>query len=218
MPQPNDLFNPNDPLAPAVDDPFADDAVLLDEALSAPRGSVDPFAGEATLPADPFAEPAELASCDHDADAGPLSVAVSAVCEALETSAFISAEPADLTDSATPVDSRRVTLSFGGPAAGTLCLLADANLGRTLVANAVGLSEDDPAVDGEMDDALRELVNVAVGAMMPRLVRDDDAECPLGLPELAGSTSDEWAAARTSGYAALDAEGRPLLVGLLPAA
>ncbi len=185
-------------------DPFAEDveAVATD----------DPFA------ADPFAvEPTAAAPDDVAEPLTPLQIAVHAVRDAMEKSSFVTAN--ESSEATMPLQLKRVTLTFGGPAAGTLAIVVDATLGNLLVANVLGIDEDDEMATSACDDSLRELVNVAAGAMMPRLVGDVETACPLGLPEVSPATASDWQIALNDGrHQSLDAEGRPLLVGLLKAA
>ncbi len=151
----------------------------------------------------------DVFACDVDAaavdvveptDVSRLDVAVDAIVEALQIGNFVAAEPVHGGEGGVSIASGvHICLAFGGPAAGSLELLADGVLGRELAAGTLGVDAEDPLAAEASEDALRELANVAAGAMMPRLVSlaggDEAAECPLGLPELrkpAASEPDGW--------------------------
>jgi hypothetical protein len=185
----------------------------------------DPFDAPADA-ADPFDDAVQQDATDDDPTT-PIAAAVQSVTGAIETSAFLSTEPGS--PAAEPDDIRQVTLSYGGPAAGALSVIADASIGRLLVAAALGIDENDPSISDGVDDALCELVNVAAGMMMPKLVKADDEgnepDCPLGLPELSKVDGSRWLAAisdtGTDGFGShvpILVEGRPLLVGVRQAA
>lgn len=167
---------------------------------------------------DIFAVEASVATEAPAVAGDALQAAADAVGKALETTAFMLAEPAttvELRDAAL----RRVSLCFGGPAAGTLELWTDLALGRSLAANMLGCDGDAP--DAVAVDALRELANVAAGAMMPRLVelaapeQLEVAECPLDLPHIEPVEADAFEQiARQSDGVVLEVEGSPLVVRL----
>ncbi|MEM1012418.1 MAG: hypothetical protein AAGI46_09385 [Planctomycetota bacterium] len=200
----------------------------------------DPFAAEPATGDDPFAEAADSATTSENSEDAfatpgdvlsdetptqtPLEVAAEAVIEALENTAFLSAEPGDLV--VEPAQVRRVSLGFGGPSAGVLVVDADARIGRLLVAGALGIDADEQEAAAGADDALCELVNVAAGAMMPRLVTQagGDAEdmpadaCPLGLPQVSLVDGSAWDEAAPPDAVRFSVEGRALRVSLRPAA
>ncbi len=199
--------------ATIVDDPFAEAA--------------DPFATDVASDhqADPFTtSPDEVDVASAGEAMSPLDIAANAVAEALETTAFLSAEPGDLL--VEPDRVRRVRLAFGGPSAGTLIVDAEPMIGRLLVAGALGIDPSDPEADGGANDALCEIVNVAAGAMMPQLVARSggNAEempadaCPLGLPTVAEVDGSAWDDVGPCEAVRLDVEGHPMLVRLESAA
>ena len=176
---------------------------------------------------DPFddifaAEPTQAGTVAA-ADQSPRDIAAAAVANSLETSAFLLAEPAILDPADEQIDTAaehlRISLTFGGPAAGTLCVSAPLDLGQLLATNMLGCDGD--ASTSFARDALRELVNVAAGAMMPDLVRcvapdvGDSADCPLELPRLQSITVDQFAqACRQQGSTLFDVEGKLLAVAI----
>jgi hypothetical protein len=144
-------------------------------------------------------------------------VAAQAVAVALERTAFLAAEPSDGVFEA-PSELQSISLDFGGPVPGRLELLVDLSIGRKMVAAALGVDEAAPEVDAGSEDALKELVNVAGGAMMPDLVHlfmpDEEltAICPLSLPHLAPADPSVWNIDPDRSSALLEVDEMPLLV------
>jgi hypothetical protein len=153
---------------------------------------------------DIFATEAVSATADNGGAADtPLTVAVAAVVSTLETTCFIDAVVVDATGQtpSTPLDLRVIRMTFGGPCGGELALYADAALGREIAANCLGLDVSAPEAEAAADDSLRELTNVAGGAMMPGLVellhpeQAATAQCPLGLPDCRAGNATDWSVA-----------------------
>jgi chemotaxis protein CheY-P-specific phosphatase CheC len=112
--------------------------------------------------------------------------------DALDTMAFIASEPTDPSAVACPELPVRVTMHFGGPINGTVELVTAAFFGRYVAANVIGSTPDDPEAAERAPDALKEVVNVVVGALMPRIARSPDDLFTLSIPELDDFDPSGW--------------------------
>jgi hypothetical protein len=134
------------------------------------------------------------------------ALAADALVESLQTMAFISAAPPEQVGDSPcpPPDGRRVIIEFTGPTSAVLELFAPAALGAVLAANLIACGPDDAAAIERADDALKELMNVACGALI-----NGEEGFEMGIPFVATITPDEWRSVTSaSGEAAvLDAEG-----------
>src|SRR5689334_3895676 len=82
--------------------------------------------------------------------------------DALETMAFVTAEPAP-PGAPAPDAALRITLAFSGPLSGVVELIAPDALGTLMVDNiATSPAESTPQA---AEDALKELLNVTCGSM-----------------------------------------------------
>lgn len=113
------------------------------------------------------------------------------VRQALETMAFILADEAQEATEI-PTTAKRISMSFTGPTSGTVELIASESFGQTLAAGALGLDPADEEVLSKVDDALKELINVVVGHMMPAIAEDRSDVFSLALPELGDIPADDW--------------------------
>ncbi len=88
-----------------------------------------------------------------------------ALCKALETMAFMIAEaPEDQSDP--PAESYLARMHFEGPVSGTIEILAGCELTRLLALNISGAEQAD---QDKSVDALKELLNVTCGLLLPLL-------------------------------------------------
>lgn len=112
--------------------------------------------------------------------------------ESLDTMAFVPLDPAE--PDATPAGKALlVTMDFKGPVAGQVALVVPEHFAHTLAANFLGTMPDDPEADAKAADSIKELVNVTVGAMMPRLATSRDDEFDLSIPQSrAFDVESEW--------------------------
>ena len=86
---------------------------------------------------------------------------VDALSLSLETMAFLCPMPLDPgAPSDCPDEPRRVRISFTGPTAGTIELLAPRALGALLAANLLACDPADREAQANADDVLKELANV----------------------------------------------------------
>ncbi len=136
---------------------------------------------------------------------------------ALETMAFFCCEPAQ-PDAPWPEDALQIRMHFRGHVSGTVTLLAGKFFGQRLASNALGCGVEDEDAVSRADDSLKELMNVVVGMMMPRLARSDADVFDLSLPS-ADPFDAAWGwndvAARPDACA-IDAEGDTLVLCVTP--
>jgi chemotaxis protein CheY-P-specific phosphatase CheC len=96
--------------------------------------------------------------------------------------AFIATEPCGTADA--PQDAVRIFIRFNGSRSGSLRMIAGEAFGVMLAANVLGTDPSDPDAVARGHDALKELVNITVGAMMPRLAVTPDDEFQFTIPQL----------------------------------
>lgn len=104
--------------------------------------------------------------------------------QTLDMMAFIPSEPVDAALATPPSDALLVSLSFSGPTSGRLELVASREFARLLAANVVGEEPDDPEAERKAEDSIKELINVAAGAMMPQIAESENDVFSLSLPSL----------------------------------
>lgn len=139
-----------------------------------------------------------------------LDCAVETLIESLDTMAFIAGEPV-CGDIPCPPDPLHVQMAYGGSQSGRVELIAPRSFARMLAANVLGTDPDDPQARERADDALRELVNVTVGAMMPKLASSLEDRFTLGLPQLSDFDPSQWLQALSDGrWTILDGDGHIL--------
>jgi hypothetical protein len=138
------------------------------------------------------------------------SSAMDSLIRAMETMAFTTPTLAD--PSLYPSsDSFQVSMPFTGPICGTVEMVASEKVGIGIAANILATTPEDPAAKRYAGDALKELLNVTCGLLLPKLVpnQSDAAHFRMTLPELAvfdGPT--QWPAfAAASDTCVLDVEG-----------
>ena len=108
-----------------------------------------------------------------------------ALCKALETMAFMIAEPPEQ-QSDVPAESYLARMHFEGPVSGTIEILAGCELTRSL---AMNISGDEQAEQDKSVDALKELLNVTCGLLLPLLPSLPTDTFEFTVPELV-STGD----------------------------
>jgi hypothetical protein len=129
---------------------------------------------------------------------------------AMETMAFTTPTLADPSLYPSP-DSFRVSMPFTGPICGTVEMVASEKVGIGLAANILATTPEDPAAQRYAQDALKELLNVACGLLLPKLVPKEIDATPfrMTLPQLAAfDCQGQWqdfAAARN--VCVLEVEG-----------
>ena len=141
--------------------------------------------------------------------------AVETFVQTLDTMAFIPSEPIDVALAEPPNDAVLVTLSFTGPTSGTLELVASRQFARLLAANVVGEEPDDPDAERKAEDSIKELINVAAGAMMPQIADSENDVFSLSLPTLQRfNTERNWREFADHAFV-LNADGQTIALRLV---
>lgn len=112
-----------------------------------------------------------------------------ALCKALETMAFMIAEAPEQQSEA-PAECYLARMHFEGPVKGTIELLAGCELARSLALNISGAEqvENDTSVD-----ALKELLNVTCGLLLPLLPSLPTDTFEFTVPELVSTgDTEQW--------------------------
>jgi hypothetical protein len=130
--------------------------------------------------------------------------------EALQTFAFIAAEPPDGPVPA-PAAADLYTLRFTGRFSGEFQLAAPREFGCLMAANLLGLEPTDVQAAERAQDVLKELCNVTTGLWLQRRVGDEVSE--MGLPAADPLADWDGFAARPGSFA-VRAEGCPLVARL----
>lgn len=134
----------------------------------------------------------------------------------MDTMAFIASEPAEPGAVECPPLPVKIEMSFKGSQRGTITLVASAQFGRYMAANVIGTTPDDPETAERAPDCLKELVNVVVGALMPRLAASADDQFELTIPELDDFAPENWKAFVTDERSVLLlADGNPMAVNMV---
>lgn len=134
---------------------------------------------------------------------------------ALETMAFFCAEPAG-PDASPPQGAISVEMDFKGPQSGTVEVVASRFFGQRLASSALCCGETDPDAIEHAEDSIRELINVIVGALMPRIATNKGDVFALSIPRSrAFDTAVEWQSFIASENVCLiDAEGETVSLRL----
>ena len=134
-----------------------------------------------------------------------------AIVLAMETFAFVSAWPTD--DRSEPVDGLYCAVEYTGEQHGRLCMIAPKKLGWTLAANVFSQDIADEGVRDRGPDALREIMNVACGALCRQVC--PGAAVELNLPICRTVEYSEWRTAMDRpGVVVLEAEENIIAVWL----
>lgn len=139
------------------------------------------------------------------------STTIEAVSGALETMAFVSAWPFEGPAADAPQDPVLAAISFEGAARGTLELAAPRAFARTLATNLLGSADGEPS-DDEAHDALKELMNVACGALLRVRRATESTRFEMSIPWIESlDGADGWAEFTSRpDTIVLDAEGTPI--------
>jgi hypothetical protein len=136
----------------------------------------------------------------------------------LETLAFISPLPAEEPVLA-PGEPVLIRLPLIGGTLRDIQLVAGRQFGRLIAANLLGASIEDPEVEERCVDGLKELMNIAGGALLANS-GDDEAIPEMGIPEI-----EQFAAASDWGpfvsgpdVCVFDAEGNTIALRMRGAA
>lgn len=107
--------------------------------------------------------------------------------DTMEKLGFLFASPdlERIDDGPEPADVGRV--KFTGPFGGTLGMRISSAVASELAINMLGLDDDAEVAPADQQDALRELLNVICGNLLPILAKDE-AEFNIGPPETRSCT------------------------------
>lgn len=135
--------------------------------------------------------------------------------EALERTAFVSAEPADqdFLDELDPCEWF-TRIRYTGPVNGSVYLAGSPGFMLGLASSLLGVEIEDVSIEKEGMDALRELTNIVGGSVVSAL-GGDHCKLSLGLPEIIEQS--EFPADTTGEHCVLDAEGERLEIFWEPA-
>ena len=112
-----------------------------------------------------------------------------ALCKALETMAFMIGEAPEEQGDA-PAESYLARMCFEGPVSGTIEILAGCELARSL---ALNISGDKQAEQDKSVDALKELLNVTCGLLLPLLPSLATDTFKFTVPELVSTgDAEQW--------------------------
>ena len=110
------------------------------------------------------------------------SAFVEALCEAVETMAFMVAIPPE-EELPPPTQGVLVRMSFSGPVSATVELLAGTDFAQMLTANVMGLDPTDEDAVTQYRDGFKELLNTTCGVLLPMLARTPEDVFDLTVPE-----------------------------------
>ena len=112
-----------------------------------------------------------------------------AISEALEKMAFLTLLPMD-EEIAAPQETILTYIRFVGPHNGTFLILTGQEMGKILAENFGAVCEAD---DESSSDALKELVNVTCGLLLPFLADSSEDVFDVTVPEtVKGQDSPKW--------------------------
>lgn len=107
----------------------------------------------------------------------------------LERLAFLFAAPAEGEPEPAAAPMLGARLEFRGPISGAIAIAMATPAAGELAANMLGLPDGEAPDEAARADALKELLNVICGNLLPA-VAGETAEFSLGAPELAGAEED----------------------------
>ncbi len=138
------------------------------------------------------------------------SSSLNALVQAMETMAFITPTLADASLSPS-ADSILVSMPFTGPICGTVEMVASEAAGIGLAANILATNPEDPSAKCYAQDALKELLNVTCGLLLPTLTTDQSKSIPfkMTLPHVnCFDSQNQWCHfMATNDSCALDVDG-----------
>jgi hypothetical protein len=136
----------------------------------------------------------------------------------LETLAFISPMPATEPLEA-PGEAVLVRLPLTGGDLSEIQLVAGRRFGKLVAANLLGTSTEDPEVDQRCEDGLKELMNIAGGALLANS-GDGEAIPEMGIPEVEqfAAASDWEPFVSSPDVCIFDAEGNTIALRMRSAA
>lgn len=135
--------------------------------------------------------------------------------QALERTAFVSAEPAD-TEFLDELDPSEwyTKINYTGPISGSVYLAGSPGFMLGLASSLLGVDVEDVSINKEGLDALRELTNIVGGSVVSAL-GGDHCKLSLGLPEVIKNA--DFPSGGSGQHCILDAEGERLEIYWQPA-
>ena len=112
-----------------------------------------------------------------------INIVTEAISQALEKMAFLDAEPFDEEYEA-PSVIITADIDFSGPISGTIRMVAGVDFAQTLAENISGMFELN---EEQCEDAVKELVNVTCGLVLPMIAASEADVFDLTVPHLAKS-------------------------------
>ena len=112
-----------------------------------------------------------------------INIVTEAISQALEKMAFLDAEPFG-EESEAPSVIITVDIDFSGPVNGTIRMVAGIDFAQMLAENISGMFE---LTEKQYEDAVKELVNVTCGLVLPMIAASEADVFDLTLPHLAKS-------------------------------
>ena len=112
-----------------------------------------------------------------------INIVTEAMSQALEKMAFLDTEPFD-EESEAPSVIITADIDFSGPVSGTIRMVAGIDFAQTLAENISGMFE---LTDEQCADAVKELVNVTCGLVLPMIAASEADVFDLTVPHLAKS-------------------------------
>jgi hypothetical protein len=153
------------------------------------------------VPPEPTTDP-----CDIDMGA--------ALTDVLMTMAFLTAMPPEQWPSPAPERASKAWIELTGPGQYLLELVAGESFARTLSANLLGTTPDDPEAVQRSHDALKELMNISGGKLIEMFPGFPDVSYEMSVPKIEPfDTHAGWAAFAATG-SVLDVEGSIVAVRL----
>lgn len=112
-----------------------------------------------------------------------INIVTEAMSQALEKMAFLDTEPFD-EESEAPSVIITADIDFSGPVNGTIRMVAGVDFAQTLAENISGMFE---LTEEQCADAVKELVNVTCGLVLPMIAASEADVFDLTVPHLARS-------------------------------
>jgi CheY-specific phosphatase CheX len=111
----------------------------------------------------------------------------------LEDLAFLFATPLEWKEPDDSSDDTWIGAKFQGHCEGQLIFICPTDPGREITINMLGLDDDDDVVETQIQDALKEVVNIICGNILPAMA-GTDAVFNISAPEILNPGSGEYLA------------------------
>jgi CheY-specific phosphatase CheX len=140
-----------------------------------------------------------------------VNAALEALSQSLEAMAFISVLPSEQ-PAERPTEAIYIAIHFTGDASGTLEVIASRELGRMILSNVSGEPDVQCFSDGQVEDSLRELVNMTCGKMLRSVGGTYEIELPMLMPQITDELWNSCIASDRTFFA--NGEGSPIYIHL----